>query len=94
MSPSSHVQLISPRSLNFVCMHRAACYHSGGGRRSRSRSPRRDFGGGGYGGGGKEKGEAARWNPRGFGFIKVRVLHVCNVVTCCSTRGQPGAQMQ
>ena len=80
-------------------MHRAVFFHSGGGRRSRSRSPRRDFGGGGYGGGGggKEKGEAARWNPRGFGFIKVRVwhvAHVCNVVTCCSTRGQPGAQMQ
>ena len=71
--------------MNFVCMHRAVFFHSGGGRRSRSRSPRRDFGGGGYGGGGgKEKGEAARWNPRGFGFIKVRVwhvAHVCNVVT-------------
>ena len=69
-------------------MHRAVFFHSGGGRRSRSRSPRRDVGGGGYGGGGggggKEKGEAARWNPRGFGFIKVRVwhvAHVCNVVT-------------
>jgi cold shock CspA family protein len=41
-------------------------------RRSRSRSPRgRNGGGDGGGGGGKRlKGEAARWNPRGFGFIK------------------------
>ena len=30
-------------------MHRAVFFHSGGGRRSRSRSPRRDSGGGGYG---------------------------------------------
>lgn len=47
------------------------------GRRSRSRSPPRrgdDRNGGGGGGGGgrgqRLKGEAARWNPRGFGFIK------------------------
>ena len=50
--------------------------------RSRSRSPRRrsrsrsrDGGGGGGGdggggGGGKLRGTAARWNDRGFGFIK------------------------
>jgi cold shock CspA family protein len=47
------------------------------GRRSRSRSPPRrgdDRNGGGGGGGGgrgqRLKGETARWNPRGFGFIK------------------------
>ena len=38
-------------------------------RRSRSRSPR-GRNGGGDGGGKRLKGEAARWNPRGFGFIK------------------------
>ncbi len=36
-----------------------------------SRSPRGRNGGGGNDGGSKRlKGEAARWNPRGFGFIK------------------------
>ena len=37
--------------------------------RSRSRSRGRDDRGG-DGGGKRLKGEAARWNPRGFGFIK------------------------
>ena len=40
-------------------------------RRSRSRSRGRgDDRGGGGGGSARLKGEAARWNPRGFGFIK------------------------
>ena len=38
--------------------------------RSRSRSRGRGGGGGGGGGGGRLKGEACKWNPRGFGFIK------------------------
>ena len=38
--------------------------------RSRSRSRSRGRGGGGGGGGGRLKGEACKWNPRGFGFIK------------------------
>ena len=46
-----------------------------GGGRSRSRSRSRGRGGGGGGGGGgsgkrRLKGEACRWNMRGFGFIK------------------------